>query len=120
MNEPNQPEAIAGTVQWLVDLATGELALVVTTIAVAIVGLMMLDGRLDWRRGARVLLGCFLIFGAGTISSAFMMFGDGVTAAPVQYPSAAPQPSSQSGESNDPWASAFLKPDAPVPTSGRP
>ena len=112
MDDPNRSDSFLGLVQWLVRLATGELALVIATIAVAIVGLMMLDGRLDWRRGARVIVGCFLIFGASTISAAFMGIGnDAVPFRPAQM--SAPQPVIEADTVNDPWASAFLKPEAP-------
>ena len=45
----------------------GTAATVTAVIAVAIVGYMMLTGRIDWRRGAIVILGCFILFGAATI-----------------------------------------------------
>ena len=35
--------------------------------AVAAVGFMMLTGRLNWRFGASVIIGCFILFGAGSI-----------------------------------------------------
>jgi len=34
---------------------------------VAAVGLMMLTGRLNWRMGVTVILGCFILFGASAI-----------------------------------------------------
>ena len=36
-------------------------------MAVAAVGFMMLTGRMNWRFGATVILGCFILFGAGAI-----------------------------------------------------
>ena len=36
-------------------------------IAVATVGFMMLTGRMNWRYGATVILGCFILFGASSI-----------------------------------------------------
>jgi type IV secretion system protein VirB2 len=36
-------------------------------IAVASVGFMMLTGRMNWRYGAVVILGCFILFGAASI-----------------------------------------------------
>ena len=36
-------------------------------IAVGAVGLMMLTGRIDWRRGLTVVLGAFILFGAVAI-----------------------------------------------------
>ena len=41
----------------------------VSIAAVAAVGFMMLTGRLNWRYGATVILGCFILFGATTIVS---------------------------------------------------
>ena len=41
----------------------------VAVIAVAMVGFMMLTGRLNWRFGATVIIGCFILFGAAAIVS---------------------------------------------------
>jgi type IV secretion system protein VirB2 len=40
---------------------------VVAVIAVASVGFLMLTGRINWRYGATVILGCFILFGAASI-----------------------------------------------------
>jgi type IV secretion system protein VirB2 len=40
---------------------------VAAVIAIAGVGFMMLTGRLNWRYGATVILGCFIIFGASAL-----------------------------------------------------
>jgi type IV secretion system protein VirB2 len=45
----------------------GTVATVVAVIAVAVVGFMMLTGRMNWRYGATVILGCFILFGATSI-----------------------------------------------------
>lgn len=45
----------------------GTVATVVAVIAVASVGFMMLTGRISWRHGATVILGCFILFGAASI-----------------------------------------------------
>jgi type IV secretion system protein VirB2 len=39
----------------------------VAVIAVAVVGFLMLTGRINWRYGATVIVGCFILFGAATI-----------------------------------------------------
>ena len=36
-------------------------------IAVAVVGFLMLAGRMNWRYGATVIIGCFILFGAASI-----------------------------------------------------
>jgi len=45
----------------------GTVATVIAVIAVASVGLLMLTGRMNWRYGATVILGCFILFGAASI-----------------------------------------------------
>jgi len=45
----------------------GNVATSLAVIAVGATGLMMLTGRIDWRRGGTVILGCFIIFGAAAI-----------------------------------------------------
>lgn len=45
----------------------GTVATVIAVIAVAVVGFMMLTGRMNWRYGASVILGCFILFGAASI-----------------------------------------------------
>jgi type IV secretion system protein VirB2 len=58
---------ILGAVTWMQDTLLGEVASTVAVIAVAVVGFMMLSGRLNWRYGATVIVGCFVLFGAATI-----------------------------------------------------
>lgn len=48
---------------------TGTIATIVAVIAMATIGLLMLSGRIDVRCSARVILGCFIIFGASTIAA---------------------------------------------------
>ena len=58
---------IIGAVNWLQGTLLGTVATVVAVIAVAAVGFMMLTGRINWRYGATVILGCFILFGAASI-----------------------------------------------------
>ncbi len=58
---------ILGAVSWMQDTLLGEVATSVAVIAVAVVGFLMLSGRLNWRYGATVIVGCFILFGAATI-----------------------------------------------------
>lgn len=66
--EPSTSGPIARSVGWIESVATGSLASIVAVIAVAIVGMMMLSGRLEVRRGITVVAGCFLVFGANLIA----------------------------------------------------
>lgn len=54
---------------WLRDTLLGQVATTVAVMAVAMVGFMMLTGRLNWRFGATVILGCFILFGSAAIVS---------------------------------------------------
>lgn len=58
---------IVGAINWIQGTLLGTVATVVAVIAVAVVGLMMLSGRINWRYGATVILGCFILFGAASI-----------------------------------------------------
>ena len=64
---PAGTSPILGAVTWMQDTLLGEVASGAAVIAVAVVGLMMLSGRLNWRYGATVIVGCFILFGAATI-----------------------------------------------------
>lgn len=58
---------LINAVTWLEGTLLGTVATVVAVIAVASVGFMMLTGRINWRYGAVVILGCFVLFGAASI-----------------------------------------------------
>jgi hypothetical protein len=60
----------------------GTVATTVAVIGVAAVGLMMLFGRIDLRRGASVVVGCFILFGASGIAAGIRSVAgsDGATA----------------------------------------
>ena len=66
-SDPAGSGALVSAVSWLQGTLLGTLATVVAVIAVATVGLMMLTGRMNWRYGATVILGCFILFGASSI-----------------------------------------------------
>ena len=65
--DPAGSGVIVGAVRWLEGTLLGTVATVVAVIAVAVVGFMMLTGRINWRYGATVILGCFILFGAASI-----------------------------------------------------
>ncbi|WP_411287213.1 TrbC/VirB2 family protein [Phenylobacterium sp.] len=67
VGDPAGSGAIVGALNWLQGTLLGTVATVASVIAVAVVGFMLLTGRLNWRYGATVILGIFIIFGAGAI-----------------------------------------------------
>ena len=58
---------IIAALNWIQGTLLGNLATTAAVIAVATVGFLMLSGRMNWRFGATVILGCFILFGAATI-----------------------------------------------------
>ena len=66
---PQGSGPIVNALQWLQGTLMGNVATTVAVMAVAAVGFMMLTGRLNWRFGATVIIGCFVLFGAGAIVS---------------------------------------------------
>lgn len=65
--DPAGSGPIVSAVNWLQGTLLGNVATALAVIAVGATGLMMLTGRIDWRRGATVILGCFVVFGAAAI-----------------------------------------------------
>lgn len=65
--DPRGSGPIVSAAQWLQGTLLGTVGTVVAVIAVACAGLMMLTGRINWRYGAVVILGCFILFGAVSI-----------------------------------------------------
>lgn len=65
--DPAGSNVILTAVSWLQGTLLGNVATALAVIAVGATGLMMLTGRIDWRRGATVILGCFIVFGAAAI-----------------------------------------------------
>jgi type IV secretion system protein VirB2 len=66
-SNPQGSGPIVAALMWLQGTLLGNVATAVAVIAVAMVGFMMLTGRMNWRFGATVIIGCFILFGAGTI-----------------------------------------------------
>ena len=69
LSDPVGSGPIVSAVQWLQGTLLGTVATVVAVVAIACVGFLMLTGRINWRHGAVVILGCFILFGAVSIVS---------------------------------------------------
>lgn len=105
---------------WLNGTLLGTVASTAAVIAVAAFGFLTLSGRIDMRRGARVILGCFVIFGASTIAGGLVRAlgeaGPGqevavAQAPPPSYPAAAGLQAGASAPGFDPYAGASLPPN---------
>lgn len=60
--QSNDP--ITSALVWMQSILLGSIATTLAVMAVAGVGFMMLTGRMNWRYGATVIIGVFIIFGA--------------------------------------------------------
>lgn len=69
LNDPLGASPLVAAVLWLQNTLLGTIATTVAVIAVASVGVMMLTGRVELRRGATVIVGCFILFGATSIAA---------------------------------------------------
>ena len=67
--DPQGSGPIVAALSWLQGTLMGNVATAIAVMAVAAVGFMMLTGRMNWRYGATVIIGCFILFGAGAIVS---------------------------------------------------
>ena len=100
---------------WLTDTLLGGLAIGLCIIAVAIVGLLMMSGRLPVRQGAKVALGCFVLLGAPIIASGFLTLGEearrfyGTNAIPRAQ--TLPQREELPPSTYDPYAGASIRDD---------
>lgn len=63
---PGNPP-LEGALVWVESTLLGQAAVSLCVIAVAIVGFTMLTGRIPFRHGLRVVLGCFVLLSAGSI-----------------------------------------------------
>ena len=73
VNSPQGSGPILGAVNWVRGTMEGGIATAAAVIAVAFVGFMMLTGRMNWKHGITVIVGCFILFGAATIVGGIQM-----------------------------------------------
>jgi len=69
--------------RWINETVLGEISLGLCVIAVALIGALMLIGRLPLREGAQIVVGCFVLLGAPVVAAGFMQVGSEVSGSPV-------------------------------------
>jgi type IV secretory pathway VirB2 component (pilin) len=77
-NDPAGSSPLIAALDWVQGTLLGNLATSAAVIAVAVVGFLMLTGRMDWRRGLTVVVGCFIIFGAVSIVAGIRSLSGGL------------------------------------------
>ena len=115
-DKPAQP-VLGAASEWTQWVLGGTLAASLCVIAVAILGLLLLAGRLQVRRGMEVVLGCFLLLGAGLLAAQLQQLAgsaagtdDGSGAEQIIVPEAPPNPPPPPAN-YDPYAGASLRPN---------
>ncbi len=68
--DPGSSSPVAAALDWPQGTLLGNVATIVALFAAAVVGCMMFTGRINWRIGATVIVGWFVLFGSGAIESA--------------------------------------------------
>jgi type IV secretory pathway VirB2 component (pilin) len=120
--DPPGSHPLAAAIGWLQGTLLGTVATTLAVIAVAAVGMMMLTGRINLRRGASVVFGCFILFGASSIAGGIQSavaaadFGSAPLPALYQPPVEAPPPAAVESPptpakppaQNDPFAGASI------------
>ena len=76
--DPAGSSPILAALEWVQGTLLGNIATSAAVIAVAMVGFLMLTGRIEWRRGLTVVIGCFIIFGAVAIVAGIRSLAGGV------------------------------------------
>src|ERR1700752_3455039 len=76
-SDPAGSSPLVAAMEWIQGTLLGNVATAAAVIAVAVVGFMMLTGRIEWRRGLTVVIGSFIIFGAVAIVSGIRSLAGG-------------------------------------------
>lgn len=101
---------------WFEGALTGTIATTIAVLAIASFGFLLLSGRIDVRRSARVILGCFIIFSASTIAAGIHLAVAGGRSGPADeevdpvayYPPSSPSVPHSVPGGNDPYAGAAV------------
>lgn len=103
-------EAVPAAAGWLAQFLQGSISTTLALLAVAGLGLAMLLGYMPVRRGASVVLGCFILFGASAIANGLLALARShETVAPEVAPPPTPMPLPTAPRPDpDPYAGASV------------
>lgn len=94
-------------INWVEAVLLGPVAFAISVVGIALVGFLMLQGRIDWRRGATVCVGCFLVFGSRSVVLPILNIAQPVQP-PLATPPELPPAPAPSPVIYDPYAGASL------------
>lgn len=103
-------DSTASAAGWIEGTLLGSVGTTVAVIAIAGLGMAMLQGHVSPRRAIQVVLGCFILFGAPTIARGLVGLGQGASGPVVVVVSvAAPSDARPAPKANaDPYAGASV------------
>lgn len=109
---PHSETALVHAVSWVEHLLLGQIGTTLAVIAMAMLGLALLQGRMAIREGVRIVLGCFILFGAAGIAHGLAgLARSGNASVPLLTATAAPPPPSLPEPppvNSDPYAGASV------------
>lgn len=114
--EAGSKPALLAAMDWITGTLFGSAATALCIIAVALIGLMMLTGRLPLRQGLRTIVGCFVLLGAPVIAAGLMGSFDAaspreIVVPPLEPGSALAPRKDLPPATYDPYAGASLRND---------
>lgn len=110
--DPPAVSPVNGATDWITGTVFGSVAVTLCVIAVAVLGMMILTGRLPVRRALEVVIGCFVLLGAPLIAGALVSIAQGSAGAlPPPTPPAPPARAELPPADYDPYAGASLRRD---------
>lgn len=99
------------SVDWVRSILLGTIGTAIAVLAVSAVGVSMLTGRVPVKRGMSVVVGCFVLFSAGSIADALVAGARGSSEPDAQEAVPAPPrytPSLPKAAPYDPYAGASV------------
>ena len=110
--DPTGSPVLVTALDWITGALLGTLATAIGVIAVALIGFLMMQGRVPVKRGISVVVGLFILLGAPALAGGLVRAENGVfgaheaAAPPVQAP---PQlPPAPKPTAYDPYAGASV------------
>jgi type IV secretory pathway VirB2 component (pilin) len=108
---PTNASAITAATSWIEAVLTGSVATGLATLAIAGVGFGLLAGRVELRRAAQVVVGCFILFGAPVLVRELTgaLRGNSIAVPDMANgPSVSPPPAPRQPPGGDPYAGAAV------------
>jgi type IV secretory pathway VirB2 component (pilin) len=98
--------AAQSALQWAISVLYGPLGTTIAIISIALLGALMLTGRMPMRRGMQMVLALFLFFGAATLATIFVSQAPTATPTTAIADNAIPPTDVEATNVFDPYAGA--------------